>query len=106
MALGSPLQLGTSETTIKAAGASEKVAVLTIMFCNMDTVTRTVTAYAYATGGSAGASTTFLSAISIPSGNTYIWTGNEKFILENSDKISALADVANKVTVITSYMVL
>ena len=100
------VQLGTSETTICLAGASETRALLVMLFCNTDTSTRSITVYAYPTGSSAGASTTIIYQYSIPAGDTFQWTSNEKFLLGPSDKVSGIADVASKVTVTSTYMVL
>lgn len=97
-----PVQLGTSATTITTAGAAENRAVLNILFCNTDTTARTITVYASTTGG-ASATTTILSALSIPAGDTYIWTADEKFILGPNEGISGLCDVASKVSVNGSY---
>lgn len=102
----SNIQLGSTETTICAAGSSETRAVLTILFCNTDTSTRTITLYAYPSSGSAGDSTTIVKTLSIPALDTYLWTCNEKFILGPSDKISGLSDVASKVTATANYYIM
>lgn len=93
------IQLSTTETTIKQAGVWEKIAVLTMLFCNTDTATRTITVYAYPSTWSANATSTIMSSFSIPAGDTFTWSTNEKFILENQDKISWICDVAWKVSV-------
>jgi hypothetical protein len=98
------VQLGTGETTIKQAGASDQVGVLSLMFCNTSASTRTITCYAYASGGSAGDGTTFIKELEIDSKDTFLWTSGEKFIIENSDTITGLADAASSVTVtVNSY---
>jgi len=92
------VQLGTSATDITVAGAGETRAVLAMLLCNTDTTSRVVTIYAIPSGGAASATTTILSALTIPAGDTYIWTANEKFILGAGDKISGLCDVTSKVS--------
>ncbi len=99
-------QLTAAETTICLAGASETRAVLSIIFCNTDTSDRTITVYAYASGGSAADNTTIIKSFTIPAGDTFIWSANEKFILNTGDKISGLADVTLKVTTTTNYYLL
>ena len=103
MALSTNAQLGTSETTIYTP-ASES-AVLSIIFYNSTATTKTVTCYAYPTGGSASATTT-LFKIDIAAYNTFTWSGDEKFVLATSDKISAIADTATSVSVVAVYKVL
>lgn len=93
------MQLWTTETIIKTSGVWAKEAVLSMIFCNNDTATRTITIYTYATWGTAWDSTTIIKSYSIPAGDSFIWSANEKFILENWDKISWICDVASKVTV-------
>jgi hypothetical protein len=100
------IQLGVTETTICQAGALETRAVLSMLFCNTDSVTRTITIYAYPSTGSANAISTILSQYSIPGGDTFVWTANEKFILAPNDKISGIADIAAMVSVLTNYMVI
>lgn len=96
--------LGSSETTIIAAGASQEIAVLSILFRNSDTTDRTLTVYAYPSAGSASATTMIIGALVIPAGDTYLWTCNEKFVLTNGDKITGLSDVASKIATCANYM--
>ncbi len=98
-----PVQLGTSATDITVSGAAENRAVLNLLFCNDDTTARTITLYTIPSGGSASATTQILKAYTIPAGDTYIWTADEKFILGPSEKIAGLCDVASKVSVNGSY---
>ena len=97
--------LGTSSTEIIKASTGE-TAVLSIVFCNTDTATRTITMYALPNGGSDGDTTTILKDFAIPAKDTFIWSGDEKLILETSAKINGICDVANKVSATTSYKVL
>jgi H2-forming N5,N10-methylenetetrahydromethanopterin dehydrogenase-like enzyme len=99
--------IGATETTIIQSGASENRAVTGIVFFNADTATRLLTIYAYPTGGSATDETTLAKQISIPSLDSYVWeTGDMKFILGASDKISAIADVGAKITATPSWLVI
>lgn len=98
------VQLGTSETTILTASA--ETAVLSIIFCNTSSSDRTITVYAYASGGSAGDLTTIIKTYTVPAYDTFIWTGDEKLILDTSGKISGLADTASSVSATINYKVL
>ena len=102
----SSVVLGTSETTIKQAGASEGIAVTSIQFCNTTASDRIITLYAYASGGSAGDSTTIIKELTVPAKDTFIWTGDEKIILETSGVISGLCDSASSVTATINYKTL
>jgi hypothetical protein len=95
------VQLGATETEI-ISPASE-TAILSILFCNIDSSDRTITLYAYADGGSAGDGTTILKNYIIPAYNTFIWTGDEKLVLDTDDVISGLADSASTVTATVNY---
>lgn len=93
--------LGATATSILTATADS--AVVSIIFYNADTTTRTVTLYAYPSGGSTGDETT-IAKFDIPPEDTFIWTGDEKLMLETSGIISALCDVASKVTATINYL--
>ena len=96
--------LGTTETTVIAGTASELKIPASIFFRNTDTATRTVTIYEYGAGGSAIDKYSALS-FDIPAGDTMDYLdGGKRFIGEN-DKISALADVVDKVAVKVNYIV-
>jgi len=97
-------QIGNTETTILTATA--ETAVLNLIMCNTTASTRTVTVYAYASGGSAGDSTTIIKDYEIAPYDTFIWAGSEKFILDTSGVISAVADTAASVTLTATYKVL
>lgn len=102
----SNVQLGTSATDIAVGGTGETRSVLMINFCNTDTTTRVISVYAFPSGGSATNATAILAELSIPAKDSYVWTANEKFILNQGDKIQGIADVASKVTATTSYYLL
>lgn len=100
------LQLSNSETTIYQAGASITVAILGIYFCNLDTVSHTITVYAYPNGSSAGNSTTIIKELNIPAGDSYQWTANDKLVLAPLDKLSGLCDTASMVSAMVNYFIL
>lgn len=100
------VQLGTSETTILLGDSVVKTALLSLIFYNSDSATRTITVYAYPNGSTAGDSTTIIGKLDIAPLDTYIWTANEKFIMAPLDKISGLCDVASKVTVTSNFMLM
>ena len=83
--------LGTTETTVIQAGSST-TAVLSIVFCNTDSVTRSITVHACPSGVTAGIANVIISALPIAAGDSYIWTASEKFILDPSDSISGFVD--------------
>ena len=97
-------QLGVTETNILTATA--ETAVLNLIMCNTTSSTRTVTVYAYASGGSAGDATTIVKDLEIAPYDTFIWAGSEKFILDTSGVVSALSDAATSVTLTVTYKVL
>lgn len=93
--------LGATETILLTA--TSQSAVVSISFYNADTSTRTVTLYAYNTGKTAGDGTT-IAKFDIPTTDTFIWTSNEKFIIETDDVISAVCDTASQITATISYL--
>jgi len=95
------VQLGITETTILAP--SVETAILSVLFCNLDTSSRVITIYAYPTGGSASNGTTILKSLEILPLDTFIFSGDEKIILDNGGKISGVADVAAKITTTINY---
>lgn len=66
--------------------------------------------HACPSGVTAGLSNVIISALPIASSDSYIWTANEKFILDPSDKISGFVDavsgVVSGVVATPSYMVI
>lgn len=93
-----------TETIICVGGSSEKRAILSIVFCNISTNIATITMYAYPSSGAAGAASTLIKNLVIPSEESYIWTGDEKIILNTGDTISAICSTgADKVAVTVNY---
>jgi len=97
----SNIQLGVTETSLLTATLES--AIISILFCNTSTTDKTVTIYAYPSGGSAGDGSTILKDLTIPAGDTFIWSGQEKIILDVGDVVSGLADVATSVTATINY---
>ena len=95
--------LNVTETNLLTATA--ETVILSMLFYNNDSVSRTVTIYMYQSGGSASATTTVLQK-DIPPKETLIWSGGEKFILDTNDVVSAKADVASKVSVCVGHKVM
>ena len=93
--------IGATETAILTATSTS--AVVSMLFFNADTSTRTLTVYAYPDGESAGDGTTIF-VIDIPAKDTFIWTGDEKLLLQEDAVVSAVADVASKVTCTINYL--
>lgn len=102
----SNIQLADTETTLYQASASDTVAILGIYFCNLDTVSHTITLYAYPDGSSASNVTTIVKELNIPAGDSYQWTANDKLVLAPLDKLSGLADVASQVSAMVNYFIL
>ena len=98
------IQIGATETTLM--DAAQETAILCIIFCNLDTVTRAITLYAYNAGGTAGDANTIVSEVFISPKDTWIFTGDEKLILDTGDKLTGICDVTNKVTATLSYKVI
>ena len=95
--------IGATATTIHTATAD--TAVVSVIFYNADTTTRTITLYAYPSGGSAGNGST-IAKFDIPTTDSFIWTGDEKLMLETGGVIAAVADSAAVVTATINYLVI
>ena len=102
MALNSA-QLQETETTICQAPALITRAVLSITFCNVTSVDKNITMYAYTSTGSAGDGTCIVKNYTVEAYDTFIWSSNEKFILYNYDKISGLCNLNDGVTATANY---
>ena len=97
----SNVQLGITSTSIVTASAA--TAILAIIFCNTDTVARVISIYAYPSGGSASDTTCILKNLSIAAYDTFIFSGNEKILLDTGGVVAGICDVAAKVTCTPSY---
>lgn len=93
--------LKNTETLLCVAGSSEKRAVLSIIFCNVSANIATITLYAYPNGGSAGNASTLIKNLDIPAEESYIWTGDEKMILNTGDTISAVCGTGSDLVAVT-----
>ena len=98
--------LGTSETDICVSGASETRALLSMTFCNTSSSTVTITIYVYPSGGSASNTTTVLKEVSLPAKDTFVWSSNEKLILDANNKVTGIASTDSVVSAMSNYMVI
>lgn len=98
--------MSNTETNLYTAGATDTVAILGIYFCNLDTISHTITLYAYPNGSSASNTTTIIKQLNIPAGDSYQWTTNDKLVLAPLDKLSGLADAASQVSAMVNYFIL
>lgn len=96
-------QLGTSETILFTATA--ETAVLSVLFCNVTTNARTITLYAYPSGGTASDSN-IIAIIPVGTYVPYAWSGDEKLLLDVGDIISAKADAASAISAKTCYKII
>ena len=80
--------LEATETNILTA--SKESAVLSIIFCNTSVSDINITIYAYPFSSSASDTTTIIKDLTIKAKDTFIWTSDEKLILETGDIISGL----------------
>jgi hypothetical protein len=90
MALTNTLISSTTTTAIFSSAGSN--AITTMIFCNTGGVDGTLTVYAVASGNVIGTSTTILSAVPLPSTETFT-LDTEKLILGQGDVIYAQASV-------------
>jgi len=82
-------------------------AVTFISLCNHSAAPVSVDIHVIKSGQLLGTDNLFVSALEIVADDTYIaYQGNEKLFLENGDKITVVATVADVTTVIASYMAL
>jgi len=83
-----------------AAAPGGSFAVLSIIFCNKNTLTdRIINIHAVPTGGSANDNNLIVSNKLLRKNDTFVWTANEKFILFDGQKIVVSADANNDVVV-------
>jgi hypothetical protein len=81
--------------------AEGQQAVTTIVFCNVTTITNTVTVYAVPFGSNPEPGTMMINAIDLPGGETFA-LDNERFVLEDNDAMYAKCTTNNAVTVTLS----
>ena len=94
-------QVGTSIGTIYTS--TNNSATTVIFFCNTTGSAATVSAYAVASGGTAGASNQIIKDLTIEGGDTYVMNA-EKLVLGNADTIQASSDTASAITATVSYV--
>lgn len=93
--------INTTNTSIYTSSGNN--AITSIIVCNLNASTANLTLYAVPNGSSIGASTTMISALSIPSGET-LSLDQEKLVLANGDAIYAISSLANALTIIVSTL--
>lgn len=95
------IQVDTTQTDILLA--TREIAVMTVMLCNTTAVEQVVSLYAVKSGSAASDSNVIIKEYTIPAKDTYVWSGNEKFIIDEGDSISAIAASAASVTATIVY---
>jgi hypothetical protein len=100
--LGATAALSSSATSVLAAGANEAITIAKVLACNTDSVARTVTVYQVASGGSASASNTVLSAYSIGAGSTVTLPVSSLFLAAGAF-LSAKEDSGTTVNLSINY---
>lgn len=96
--------VGNTETTLMTAIAD--TAIVSIIFYNAHpTGNAIITVYAYPTGFSGDDSTT-LFKVEIPPEDTFIWSSDEKLLLQTDALVSAVCDVDSVVTATINYLVI
>ena len=72
-------------------------AVTTMVFCNVTTVTNTVTVYAVPYGSNPEPGTMMINAVVLPGGETFAMD-SERFVLEDNDAMYAKCTTNNAIT--------
>jgi hypothetical protein len=76
-----------------------------ISFCNHSAATATVQIHVVPDGDNASLDNVFIVDLEMVAGDTFIaYSGNEKFVLGDGDKIEAFASADPAVTAIVSYV--
>lgn len=92
-----------SDVNTVLISAVNETAVLSMFICNTDVVDHVIDIYCYPNGSVANDSNILLKNYVISAGDTFVWTSNEKIILQPLAKISAKADLAGKVVATVNY---
>ena len=92
-------QIQTIPTNIFTAIGQQ--AITTMLFCNVTTVTNTVTLYAVPFGSNPAPNTMLLNAVVVPGGETFAMD-SERFVLEENDALYAKSSDNNSITVTIS----
>jgi len=99
--------IDSSETIIHTVGGGETHAVLNIIFCNFDTAgsgTENLTVYIKPGGESISDQNTIMKRQEIKAGNTFIWSADEKLILDATDVVSAIGSSGSLISATLCYM--
>lgn len=94
--VGTPGTLGTSSATLETITAANIGIVKEILFCNTDSVARTITVYFVPSGGSPAVANTVVSARSLAAGET--WAMSLSSNLAAGDTVRGLASAASVVS--------
>lgn len=96
---GSNATLYTAPSVASPTGNTQGALLKSIVLCNTDSVSRTVTLYAVESGGSAAANRAILSAMTIAAATTVTLTfPDDCFPLDSGETIQGLASSASVVT--------
>jgi hypothetical protein len=100
MTITAGVRLATTETVLHTMVG--ETAVLWVNFCNTTELPRLVTFYIYKSGGSASTEE-IIGEITVNAHDTYYWSGEEKFILDTGDVVSAKCDLADTISAKVCY---
>lgn len=92
-------QVATIPTQIFIAAGQQ--AITTMVFCNVTTLTNTVSVFAVPFGSSAGPTTQIINTVEIPPTETFVMD-TERLVLEDNDTIQAQSAINNGITATVS----
>lgn len=95
------IQIANTDTDLYTS--VDNSAITSMVFCNTTASTATVTIYIIPDGSTSGDSTTIIKDLSISAKDTYVFD-TSKFILSDSDKVTAVSDTNNAITATISYV--
>jgi hypothetical protein len=81
--------------------ADQQQAITTMVFCNVSTLTTTVSVFAVPFGASAGITTQIINEVEIPPTETFVMD-TERLVLEDNDTIQAQSSLNNGITATVS----
>lgn len=91
--------LYTAPSDTSPTGSTQGAILKTLVLCNTDSSTRTVTIYVVESGGSAAANRMILSVMPIAAGQTLeLFYADDEFPLDSGESIQGLASTASVVT--------
>lgn len=95
------LLVGSTDTVVLTS-VGESV-LLIILFCNEDSIDHTLNLYCTPVGGT---KRRILKDYTLYSNDTFVWTGDERFIMAEGDTISATIETSGNVVATSSYKIL